>query len=1515
MGTKLDFKKRPKVLILMLLMGLLVCGGIIGTSFAATGTVDFTSGDVATNYGKIVTKTVNDIDYQIFPMDSAGDYTYVDSAFDMVCHGADWGYKVFVGPDDGLGGGYYGLVFKSKDGDEFSLDSFNAYDYGWGGNTFHVQARRNGADVGAVVNFTGNTDNNYATVDVSGNPSFDSIDSFVVYYNGLSWLGINNVSVTTPTTYTVTYNGNTHTAGTAPVDGSSPYLDNASVTVQGNSNLAKTGFDFAGWNTAANNSGTAYSPTNTFNIGANTTLYATWDMASAGVTLAAPTAGGTPNTAATVETATGNANYTVSNVVWNEALTAGSKFKANQAYTATVTLTSKNGYKFRAGAFTPTVASASSVGTTVTTGAAIGNTVTFTATFNSTAALSVSGISVKTQPTKLSYIEGDSLDLSGLVATLTHNDGTTLDVPLANFGANGISMNIANGTTLSVAGHHTHTVDLTCNGQNASTSALTVSAPTGAATIIMTAPVAGASPQLTAAVETATSNSGFTVTNVVWNEALTSANKFKAGEVYTATVTLTAKADKKFQAAAFTPTIASAASVGTTVTTGTGLGNTVTFTANFTATAPLTVASLVVKTQPSVLGYIEGDSLSLTGLVATLTHNDGTTLDVALANFVANDITVSIANGTTLDVATHHGQTITLTCNGQNAASNAISVSAPTSAASVTMTAPVAGGTPQNAAAVEASTAGSDYTVTSITWNEALTPASKFKAAETYTATITLTAKANKKFQPGAFTPTVASAASVGTTTTTGATTGNSVSFVATFTATAAQSVSAIAIQSQPTVLSYIEGDALSLTGLAAMLTYNDGTSQNVSLANFAANNITLSLANGANLDVATHHGHAITLTCNGQTSDTNLLSVSAPTGAATVVMTAPTSGGTPQNAASIETATSSADFTVTNVVWNEALTASNKFKAAQVYTATVTLTAKANKKFQSGAFTPVVASGSTVGTTTTTGTSKGNTVNFTVNFSATSAKVVTGIVVKTQPSLAYTVGQNLNLSALVASFVYNDGSTLDIPFADFVANNITVSIANQTPLSIATHNGQGITLTYNAMTANTNTLQVTANNNTPSGSTTTTPSPVVVVPPQTTGVEVFVNGRVEIAAQSDTKTLNNVTTQTVTVNPTIIDQKLALEGNNAIITIPMNSKADVVVGQLNGQTVKNMESKDAVLEIKTESVTYTLPASQINIDSVSSSIGSQVQLKDINVQIQIATTPTERAQIVQNTANLNQFQMVVKPVDFEITCTSGGKTVDVSKFNGYVERTVAIPSGVDPSKITTGIVLNSDGTFSHVPTNVVVIDNSYYAKINSLTNSTYTIIWSPKVLTDMSTHWAKNPATNMVSRLIVDASPTGLFNPNEKMTRGQFITAVVRALGLNRTDVGKDVYKDVKKDSPYYDEIYIANEYGLISGVGSGAFNPNTEISRQEAMVILSKTLSLVELNPVTDSDKVAQLMSSLKDQEEIAGWAKTAVASCLNTQVATGRADGNFDPKTSITKAEVAVLLNKLLSVAKLI
>ncbi|MFC5471285.1 S-layer homology domain-containing protein [Cohnella suwonensis] len=76
----------------------------------------------------------------------------------------------------------------------------------------------------------------------------------------------------------VTYDGNENTAGDVPSDGNA-YWQGDTVTVLDNTeNLTRTGYSFAGWNTAADGSGTSYSVEETFSMDSfGVTLYAKWN--------------------------------------------------------------------------------------------------------------------------------------------------------------------------------------------------------------------------------------------------------------------------------------------------------------------------------------------------------------------------------------------------------------------------------------------------------------------------------------------------------------------------------------------------------------------------------------------------------------------------------------------------------------------------------------------------------------------------------------------------------------------------------------------------------------------------------------------------------------------------------------------------------------------------------------------------------------------------------------------------------------------------------------------------------------------------------------------------------------------------------------------------------------------------------------------------------------------------------------------------------------------------------------
>jgi hypothetical protein len=89
-------------------------------------------------------------------------------------------------------------------------------------------------------------------------------------------------TTTVAATYAVTYNGNGNTGGTAPTDANS-YLSGATVTAASQGSLVRTSCNFAGWNTAADGSGTNYAAGATFAMpSSNRTLYAKWTGSSQG---------------------------------------------------------------------------------------------------------------------------------------------------------------------------------------------------------------------------------------------------------------------------------------------------------------------------------------------------------------------------------------------------------------------------------------------------------------------------------------------------------------------------------------------------------------------------------------------------------------------------------------------------------------------------------------------------------------------------------------------------------------------------------------------------------------------------------------------------------------------------------------------------------------------------------------------------------------------------------------------------------------------------------------------------------------------------------------------------------------------------------------------------------------------------------------------------------------------------------------------------------------------------------
>lgn len=276
----------------------------------------------------------------------------------------------------------------------------------------------------------------------------------------------------------------------------------------------------------------------------------------------------------------------------------------------------------------------------------------------------VASIKVTKEPDKIIYTEGDNLDLTGLVVTLTDNQGTTKEVPFADFETNGITATPANGTELTVANHNKKTVKITKGDLSAETAALTVNSKGFDLDNVKTIEVISQPSNLIYTEGEKLNLAGLKV-KLTDDKGKIKEVSFEAFEENGIKTDPANDADLKV------------ADNGKTVTITKGNARTETYalTVNPKVFDSQNIAKIEVKTQPK-LDYTEDDKLNLSELVVTLTDNHGLKEDVAFENFAQYGLTATPSNNITLAVSDDGKKIIITKDNLPPAETNALTVKA-----------------------------------------------------------------------------------------------------------------------------------------------------------------------------------------------------------------------------------------------------------------------------------------------------------------------------------------------------------------------------------------------------------------------------------------------------------------------------------------------------------------------------------------------------------------------------------------------------------------------------------------------------------------------------------------------------------------------------------------------------------------------------------------------------------------------------------------------------------------------
>jgi hypothetical protein len=605
-----------------------------------------------------------------------------------------------------------------------------------------------------------------------------------------------------------------------------------------------------------------------------------------------------------------------------------------------------------------------------------GQTAIQTLTIESVPPVNVTAVAVKTAPAKTTYTEGEALDLTGLVVTLTKSDGTSEDVELADFAANGITTEPAAGAILAASDTE---VAITVNDKTALQAITVEPAPVIVTGISVKSPPTkvdydeGDTLDLTGLVVTLIKSDG--------TEEDVALADFAANGITTEPA-----------AGAIL-----AADVTEVVITVNGQGTTQAITVE--PLPPVIVTGISIKSPPTKVDYDEGEAMDLTGLVVTLTKSDGTSEDVPLADFAAHGITTEPADGATLGT----GDTeVIITANGQ-ATTQVITVETapPTTVTGVTIKTP-----PAKTNYIEGEQL--DLTGMVVTLTKSVGTTQDVVFAD-FAAHSIITSPENGIVLSTANTAVVVII------------NGKTATQEIIVEPAPPVTITGITVKTQPHKTIYNDGEHLDLAGLAVTLAKSDGSTEDVTLAGFAAHGINTAPANGAKLSTA---NFAVVITVAGKTTAISI-TVKPITVTGVAIKTPPA-----------------------KLVYND-------FEQLELAGMTVTLT-KSDGSFKDVALADFGANGITTepinGTVLrTTIASVAVSVNGkTASQPITVIPIVTGVTIKTPPGkVVYDDGENLNLTGMVVTLAKSDGSFLDVALTDFAAHGITSEPANGTGLDI----------------------------------------------------------------------------------------------------------------------------------------------------------------------------------------------------------------------------------------------------------------------------------------------------------------------------------------------------------------------------------------------------------------------------------------------------------------------------------
>jgi hypothetical protein len=147
---------------------------------------------------------------------------------------------------------------------------------------------------------------------------------------------------------------------------------------------------------------------------------------------------------------------------------------------------------------------------------------------------------------------------------------------------------------------------------------------------------------------------------------------------------------------------------------------------------------------------------------------------------------------------------------------------------------------------------------------------------------------------------------------------------------------------------------------------------------------------------------------------------------------------------------------------------------------------------------------------------------------------------------------------------------------------------------------------------------------------------------------------------------------------------------------------------------------------------------------------------------------------------------------------------------------------------------------------------------------------------------------------------PDDTFRPDQNVTRAELATALLRTIlsTYSLPSATAEGFEDVEESDWAFEAIARIAAAGLMGGYGDGSFRPDQDVTRAELAVVIARIVSVPPgaAPSFTDID---------------GHWAQGSIVWVAQAGIFRGYGDGSFRPEGKLTRAELVVVLNRLLGI----